>query len=589
MADHEEIAGWVAGLARDPGNQDALHRLARAVARGASLARGEGGPAALGAVLDALRGRPEDGDLAGVALALMGLAARPAPPPPWWRREGRVLPWAEGEAPRDAASGMPLTVRRTWDDAEMVLVPAGLGWRGGAGQGPRHQLELDAFYIDRTPVPLGPLVASGLVPAGRYPPRTLTDAAEMHAAGTRVRFDEAEAYARHVGGRLPTEAEAARAMGGPEGWAFPWGDDPYTPADPDQGKAVSPFGLVAVHRDLWWWCADRYAADAYARSAGRNPRHLEPGPRPGASELAEADRIEEQLPGLRRELAMAEYGMGGNYSDEVESRFMEETRQLRARIAALVERQRAVLEVESGEPCRVQRTGAGSLHAPGPHETCRRRRPGREGREADDVGVVVVLALGPDPGAFADPDGQAEVEARAAARARRQEDDGWPGEQRGRAGGRGGGSRSDRWPGEGASQPGARPGSGDEGEPRAAPGGAGAGEAGAGGGPVDPPRGEDAEAGSGAGAERRPDDAAAGPGPSARRRGRRGPRDVAALAGELGRAVEQVRDEVLDALGGPEEGARRLRDAAETGARVLRGLDRVLRPGRRRRDEDEHG
>jgi sulfatase modifying factor 1 len=112
-----------------------------------------------------------------------------------------------------------------------------------------------------------------------------------------VSWHDALAYCRWTGTRLPTEAEwecAARA--GRASSAFPWGDDlepagehrmnvfqgrfpeHNTSADGFLGTApVDAFppndlGLHNVTGNVWEWCADWFAVDAYAHHQARNPR-----------------------------------------------------------------------------------------------------------------------------------------------------------------------------------------------------------------------------------------------------------------------------------------------------------------------------
>lgn len=85
-----------------------------------------------------------------------------------------------------------------------------------------------------------------------------------------VSFHEAEAFARFMGARLPTEVEWERAARGDDGRLYPWGDEWRAdfaahrggPRNTARVRAFpgnrSPFGLFDCAGNVWEWCADRF-------------------------------------------------------------------------------------------------------------------------------------------------------------------------------------------------------------------------------------------------------------------------------------------------------------------------------------------
>jgi formylglycine-generating enzyme len=118
----------------------------------------------------------------------------------------------------------------------------------------------------------------------------------------QVTYEDAEAYARWAGKRLPTEAEFEfAARGGLAGRRYAWGDElrpggrwmanifqghfPDHDSGEDGWRGVAPvasfppnaYGLYDVAGNVWEWCSDWYRADAYGlvtadRTVARNPR-----------------------------------------------------------------------------------------------------------------------------------------------------------------------------------------------------------------------------------------------------------------------------------------------------------------------------
>jgi formylglycine-generating enzyme required for sulfatase activity len=125
----------------------------------------------------------------------------------------------------------------------------------------------------------------------RHPegPGSSIDGKDDHPV-VHVSWDDAVAYAKWAGKRLPTEAEwEFAARGGLDGKKYVWGDEPFDEEHPQcnnfQGhfpdkntakdgylrtspvKAFKPngYGLYDMAGNVWQWTADWYLPEAYAR------------------------------------------------------------------------------------------------------------------------------------------------------------------------------------------------------------------------------------------------------------------------------------------------------------------------------------
>ena len=178
----------------------------------------------------------------------------------------------------------------TWkkDRAKMVLIPAGsfgMGTNDGSdNEKPVHTVCVNAFYMDEYEVTNGQyrqfVRATGHREPGYWDD---SDCNQPNQPVVGVSWDDAVAYARWAGKRLPTEAEwEYAARGGLSGKKYPWGDS-ISSSQANYGRNVGnpvPVGsysangydLYDMAGNVWEWCSDWYGGDYYSNSPSCNPQ-----------------------------------------------------------------------------------------------------------------------------------------------------------------------------------------------------------------------------------------------------------------------------------------------------------------------------
>jgi len=194
--------------------------------------------------------------------------------------------------PLGALLDVPLGV--SFDDVAMVTVPAGEFLMGSDDPGadpdeqPASKTFVDRFQIDRVEVTNARYhrcveagACSRPIGASSYP-----DSRKADYPVSPLSWQQALAYCRWAGKRLPTEAEWEKAARGPDGRRYPWGDEfdsRRVSTDRTHGASrvgsypagASPYGALDMAGNVWEWTSSLFRPYPYRADDGREDQNAQ--------------------------------------------------------------------------------------------------------------------------------------------------------------------------------------------------------------------------------------------------------------------------------------------------------------------------
>ena len=153
---------------------------------------------------------------------------------------------------------------------------------------PQRRVYIDAFVIHVTEITKQDF-ADFVAATGYQAPGWESDGQEVddQLPVVGVLWEDANAYCRWLGMRLPTEAEWEKAARGSDGRKYPWGnawdDQNANTIESDLGKLLpvgsypegnSPFGILDMTGNAAEWVSDYFDPTYYSYAPDHNP----PGP-----------------------------------------------------------------------------------------------------------------------------------------------------------------------------------------------------------------------------------------------------------------------------------------------------------------------
>ncbi len=205
------------------------------------------------------------------------------------------------------------------DGMVMVEIPAGEFEMGRdddtvGADSPRHNVYLDAYWIDKTDVTNA--MYAKCVQAGQCLFSVQHAATDIHYGNPAyadhpvvyVTWYQAAGYCEWAGRRLPSEAEWEKAARGTDGRPFPWGKVQVDPKLANFNNNVndttpvgayplgaSPYGLLDMAGNVRQWVADWFDELFYRNSPLQNPL----GPGMGEKRVLRGGSFKDPANGLR--------------------------------------------------------------------------------------------------------------------------------------------------------------------------------------------------------------------------------------------------------------------------------------------------
>jgi len=171
------------------------------------------------------------------------------------------------------------------DTANMVLIAAGEFLMGSdpgkPEEKPVHKVYLDAYWIDKYEVTFNKYDKFCEV-TGRKKPSDERWGRDNRPV-INVSWDDAAAYSKWVGKRLPTEAEWEKACRAGSTGEYCFGNNKSKLSDyawyfyseektqPVGTKKPNSWEIYDMHGNVWEWCADWYNENYYKNSPYKNP------------------------------------------------------------------------------------------------------------------------------------------------------------------------------------------------------------------------------------------------------------------------------------------------------------------------------